>query len=138
MIVVEPTLNAVSKPVVELMVAFVVSLLVQVPPDVACVIAAVKPLHTPDGPLIAPPIDAFTLTCTTAMQLLVPVYVMLLVPPDTPVISPVSESTVTTAGLPDAHVPPVGVAVSVVELPSHSSNVPEITGMAFIVITAVL
>ncbi len=62
----------------------------------------------------------------------------MLVPPDIPVISPVSESTVTIAGLPDDHVPPVGVAVSVVELPSHSSNVPEITGTAFIVTTAVL
>jgi len=61
-IVVDPTLNAVSKPVDALIVALVVSLLTHVPPDAACVIVAVNPLHTPDGPLIAPPIDAFTLT----------------------------------------------------------------------------
>jgi len=60
--VVEPTLIAVSKPVDAFIVALVVSLLVQVPPEAACVMIAVKPLHTPDGPLIAPPIDAFTLT----------------------------------------------------------------------------
>jgi hypothetical protein len=72
-IVVEPTLNAVSTPVDVLMVALVVSLLVHVPPEAACVIVAVKPLHTPDGPVIAPPIDAFTLTCTTARHVLIPV-----------------------------------------------------------------
>lgn len=63
---------------------------------------------------------------------------MLLVPPDMPVISPVSESTLTIAGLPDAQVPPVGVPVSVVELPSQSSSVPETVGAAFIVTIAVL
>ena len=62
MIVVDPTLNAVSKPVDASIVALVISLLTHVPPDAACVIVAVKPLHTPDGPLIAPPIDALTLT----------------------------------------------------------------------------
>ncbi len=64
MTVVDPTLIAVSKPVDALIVALVVSLLVHVPPEVACVIVAVNPLHTPDGPLIAAPITAFTVTCS--------------------------------------------------------------------------
>ena len=63
---------------------------------------------------------------------------MLLVPPEMPVISPVSESTLTIAGLLDAQVPPVGVPESVVELPSQTSSVPEIVGAAFIVTIAVL
>jgi hypothetical protein len=62
-IVVDPTLKAVSKPVDESIVALVVSLLVHIPPDAACVIVAVNPLHTPDGPEIAEPITAVTVTC---------------------------------------------------------------------------
>lgn len=51
-------------------------------------------------------------------------YVILAVPAVTPVATPVTECTETTAGVPDDHVPPAGEDASVTKLPAHMPVAP--------------
>lgn len=59
----DPTLIAESKPVAGSIIALVVSLQDQIPPEARCDIVTVEPLHTPDGPEIAVPMIGVTVTC---------------------------------------------------------------------------
>jgi hypothetical protein len=63
---------------------------------------------------------------------------MLDVPPLIPVISPVTESMVTTDVLPENHVPPEGVALSDVTVPSQIFNDPVMAGLELTVTIVVV
>jgi len=89
-----------------------VLLLLQVPPATGCVNVVVAPAHT----IAEPPIVAvlvFTVTLVIAKH--VPIlYVILTVPADIPVTTPVEELTVALAELAVLHVPPAVVLLRTV------------------------
>src|SRR5258708_7833975 len=89
------------------------------------VIVVVAPMHTLLAPVIAPG-EALTVTVVDTLQL--PderVYVTVVVPADTPVTTPFA-STVVTALLLLLQLPPAGLLLSVVVLPTHTDVVPVI------------
>lgn len=107
-----PLETPVTTPVEELMVATPVVPLLQVPPVLPLVLRLmVAPVHTELGPLIVPALGtALTVTVKELLldpQVFVTVYVIILLPPATPVTWPLEELTVATEGVPLLHVPPI-------------------------------
>ena len=98
--------------------------LLQVPP----VVASVSTLETPMHKCVDPVMEVgkgFTVTTTVAGgQLEFIVYVTVAVPADTPVTTPVTESTEATEVLPLAHLPPIVPSDKAVFDPAHMLSVP--------------
>ena len=115
--------------------------LVHTPFAVALASAVVDPAHTSVVPLIAATTGiAFTVTVVvtelTHPFAFVTVYVIVVLPADTPVTTPVEALIVAVAVFALVHTPPVVVLASVVVAPSHTDVVPVIaatTGRALIV-----
>jgi len=107
-----------------------------VPPGEASVSAVVPPEHITNVPLIAAG-AGFTVTTAEAVQLpAVVVNVMSAVPAETPVTTPVPETTVATPVAPLLQVPAMAL-VSVVVAPTQTVRVPLIVpGNGFTVTTA--
>jgi hypothetical protein len=113
----------------------------QTPPAVALVNVVAEPAHTSVVPLIAATTGrALTVTaCVTKLVqpfAFVMVYVIVAVPAETPLTTPVEASTVAVAVLDDVQTPPAGVLASVVVAPAHTLVVPVIavtTGKVLIV-----
>jgi len=122
----------------ELTVATEVLLLLQVPPDVAEASDIVVPRQSVVGPLIAAG-EAFTVMVISDWQPVANLYVTGVVPPVIPTKAPVVLLMVPTAVLPLIHVPPVGVAVSVVVIPEQITEDPDIEpGSGYTVTTLVV
>ena len=120
-----PAATPVTTPVPEPTVAWLVLLLDHVPLPVASLNVVVLPTQT----FVVPVMDAgFELTVTIAVAVQpVPVeYVMVAVPPETPVTTPVEEPTVATPIEPELHVPPLVPSVRRVVEPIHTDESPPI------------
>ena len=113
----------------------------QTPPVVALVNVVAEPAHTSVVPLIAATTGrALTVTaCVTKLVqpfAFVMVYVIVAVPAETPLTTPVEASTVAVAVFELVQTPPAGVLASVVVAPAHTLVVPVIavtTGKVLIV-----
>jgi hypothetical protein len=119
------------------MLATEVVLLLQLPSP-APLNAVVLPTQTPAVPVIAPG-RALTVTITVPKHPVPDVYVIVVVPADSPYTKPVPEPTVATVVLLLDHIPPpVAALLSVVLAPTHTDNEPENSdGALFTVTTAV-
>ena len=151
-IVVTPELTPYTTPVVAPTVPTAVLLLLHVPvPPVAVASdnVMVKPVHTDDGPVMAPANgDTLTVKLTVVVaepqKTVVSVNDMIVVPALTPYTTPVAEPTVPTAVLLLLHVPVPPDAVrsfKVVVKPAHTVGVPVIvpaTGDVFTVMLVVV
>ena len=119
------------------MVATPAGLMLQVPPG----LASASVLHSPTHTLCVPVITAGDGVTVTTIELLQPLprdVVIVVVPADMPVTTPVVGSTVPTAGTLLLQVPPGEDEVSVVVSPTHTLAVPVIVpGPAFTVTVAV-
>ena|SRR5579872_3664570 len=113
----------------EPIVAIPVDADVQYPPGTPSVRVVVVPMQTVETPAMGIG-ELVTVTVIVALHPVVAVYVITLVPMATPVIIPVDEPIVATAGVPLAHVPP-GVDTSVIVAPTHNAVGPVIVGKAF-------
>lgn len=107
-----PAVMPVATPVVDDIVAIPVEELLHVPSNGPLKLVVVCPIHTCSVPVIGSGM-AFTVTTAVTEQPVPSVYVTIVVPVDMPVIAPVIASTVPTAGVDDAHVPPGVVVVKV-------------------------
>ncbi len=92
-------------------------------PDVAS--TTVLPAQTVDGPDMVPA-EAVTVTTIVTEQPLPRLYVINVVPGATPVTRPVVTPMVATDSALLAHVPPAGVLVSIIVLPTHTIAGPAI------------
>ncbi len=131
-----PVPTPVTTPVPDTTVVTASSLLLHVPPVVADVRAVVLPAQS----VSVPPIAAGVATTVTVDIVRQPaaVYVIGVVPIDTPVTTPEVLLTVALVEKVTAHVPPVGVDANEALLPSHMPNEPVIdVGAAFTVTTLV-
>jgi hypothetical protein len=109
---------------------------VQLPPPVPLFSVVDWPTHIVIVPLITAG-SAFTVTSAVRRQVVGSVYVIVVVPLDTPITRP-AELTVAMPVALLLHVPPIGLLIRFVVLPSHTSCVPVITaGSAFTFIVAV-
>lgn len=103
-------------------------LLLQLPPLTASVNVIVDPVQTLAGPLIVPAVGAAVIVTAVVAdavpQLLVTVYVIVAVPADTPLTTPVALLMLAIVGELLLHVPPLVVLVSVVVAPTHAVVVP--------------
>jgi hypothetical protein len=118
------------------MVAFVVLLLLQVPPGVALVRVTLLPTIVEVAPMMLAT-GAFTDTVREIKQPGLCVYVTFAVPAVTPVIRPVVACTLATAAALLAHVPPDKPVVSVALVwPTHTWLSPEIVPPAVLTDTA--
>src|SRR5664280_296197 len=106
-----------------------------VPEPVSCV---VEPIHTFSVPVIVG--SALTVTMAVLLQPLISVYVITLVPPDTPVTSPVllTMATLVVADIQGLDAAGMPEPVSCVVEPAHTLSVPVIVGSALTVTVAVL
>ena len=116
-----PALTPVAVPVADPIVATAVALLLQVPPP-ASLNAVVALTHTDLVPVMEDG-SAFTVNTAAAVQPVGIVYVMAVVPADTPVTTPVPDPIVATAVLLLVQVPPPA-SLSVVVSPAHTFVVP--------------
>jgi len=98
----------------------------QLPPDVASLNDNTLPVHTTLPPRIAAGL-AYTLTTTFALQPVIAIYDMILVPATRPVTSP-EASTVAFVVFELVHVPPLILFVKTVVSPAHTACDPPITG----------
>ena len=115
-------------------VATLVLPLDQVPPPVASLRVVVKPLQTVAIPVMDEG-NGFTVTTFVAIQPVARVYVIVELPDDTPVTSPVDKPTVAIAVLPLVHVPPPASLKDAVN-PAQTTAVPVMDdGNGFTVIT---
>jgi hypothetical protein len=123
---------------VALTVAFVVLLLIQLPPVVVVLNAVVAPTHTIGVPVIAAGV-ALTVTTLVVMHALLPRYVIVAVPAAMPVTVALVSGTVAILVLLLLHVPPPVADGSVVVAPSHTMPVPIIAdGKALTVNASIL
>ena len=129
MIVAVPADTPVTVPVIEFTVATDAFDVVHTPPEVVLVKIVLEPIHA----FVVPPIAAsvgnavtFTVACAFDVQpFVVTVYVIVALPADTPVTTPLA-STVATAVFDDVQTPfEVALESAVVE-PAHTSVVPVI------------
>jgi hypothetical protein len=104
-------------------VPIAMSLLLHVPPVVIVANVVVLPRHTVDAPVIVAG-NWFTVTSLVISQPELILYVIVAIPSETPVHIPVDDTIVATAALLLVHVPPVGVAVNVPVLPTHTAVAP--------------
>ena len=127
--VAEPAATPVTSPVIEFTVAAAVLLLLQLPPPVPLLAnMAVAPAHNAEAPLTVPALGRFP-TVTRADAVTVPheevtVYLMVELPAESPVTTPVVEFTVAAAVLVLLQVPPVPSLDKVVVDPVHRNVVP--------------
>jgi hypothetical protein len=96
-----------------------VLLLLHVPPLTPSVSAAVVSAHRLNGPTIAPG-DGSTVTVAVLLQPPDTMYVIIVLPDDTPVSTPVDNPIVPTAVLLLPHVPPDVTSVRSVTDPAHT------------------
>ena len=109
----------------------------QAPPLEPVVSVTELPVHTLLGPVIAAG-SGFTVTAAVVLQPVGSVYITVVVPVNTPANIPVVEPIVAMAVLPESHVPPPVVVVSVVEPAGHTCMVPVMdVGSGFTVNVAV-
>lgn len=113
-----PAATPITSPVEE-MVAAPGVLLVHTPPVVASVNVIVEPTHTLDAPEIAAG-TGLTVTKNVFAQPVPSVYVIMAVPGETPVTSPVPDPMVATLRLPLLHVPPADTSLRFVVNPTHT------------------
>jgi len=109
-------------------VAIVVAELVHVPPVVVLVHVWLEPIQIGVVPVMVWATGAVMVTVFVAVFTHPPTvteYVIVDVPADTPVISPVEDPTVATEVAELDHVPPVVVLVQVWDEPIHTGVVPE-------------
>jgi hypothetical protein len=116
----------VTIPLVRPMVAIPGAELDHVPPAIESNNVVVWPMHTTFMPVIGA--SSNTLTAWVFLQPAGVSYVTIPVPTDIPDMTPVTGSIVTTPGVPPDHVPPGIELLSVVLVPMHIENVPDITG----------
>jgi hypothetical protein len=134
--VVVPEEIPVTTPPVET-VPTAVLVLVHVPPAVPLALSVVVvPTQTVAVPLMVPGVaSGLTVTTCVAKQPSLSVYVIVAVPPLTPVINPVPDPTLATPEVPEVHVPPDGDELKVVVSPAQILVVPVIVpGAVFTVI----
>jgi hypothetical protein len=109
---------------------------VQLPPPIPLFNVVDWPTHI----VIVPLIDVgrtFTVTCAVRRHVVGRVYVIVALPFEIPITIP-EELTVAMPVALLLHVPPIGLLITLVELPSHTSCVPVITaGSAFTFTVAV-
>jgi hypothetical protein len=134
--IVVPTLMPLTIPDSEPTAAIPGDAELQDPPGTPSVRVVVVPAQTVETPAIGVG-ELVTVTVIVALQPVVAVYVITLVPMATPVVIPVDEPIVATAGVPLAHAPP-GVDTSVIIAPTHSAVGPVIVGKAFTLTALVL
>jgi hypothetical protein len=121
----------------ELTVAIDAELLLHVPPLTLLVRDVAEPAQTVSVPAIAAG-AAFTVTTFVRMHPENSKYVIVAVPEDTPVTTPLVSPTVAIESLPLIQLPPVVVFVKVVVAPEHTVAVPPIVpGRASTVTTVV-
>ena len=138
MIVDVPPLTPVTRPVAALTVAMPVRLLLHAPPLTASVSEVVRPWHTTGVPSIAEG-AGLTVTTVAIQQLPGIVYVIVAVPPVTPVTTPVPVTTLAVPGAEELQVPPVTASLNEVVKPTHTLGVPRIAvGDGLTVTTAVV
>ena len=99
------------------------ALLTHVPPAVALLNVVVCPTQVVSVPVMAAG-SAFTVAVTVIEQLLGSVYTMFVVPAEIPPRTPLPMPIVPVAGVLLDHVPPVGVPVRLLVLPSHTCSEP--------------
>jgi hypothetical protein len=129
-------LTPVTTPVPATTVATLVGLLLHEPPPVKLVSVVVPPSHTCKVPVIGNG-TGFTVATAVLKQPVPSVYVIVVVPLEIPVSTPVVTSIVPTAGVVLAHVPPGVVVVSVVVPFTHTCKEPPIlAGNAYTVTVA--
>jgi hypothetical protein len=134
-IVVVPTRPAVRTPVEAPIVATAVELLLQVLVPVASVYVVVVAWHTAFGPTMAAGIG-LTVAIVVAVQPTPVVYVMLVVPADTPHTLPEVEPVAIAVAMVRSlllHAPPETGSVSVTHEPTHTTGVPTMAAMALTV-----
>jgi hypothetical protein len=126
----------VTNPEVET-VAIPVLLLLHVPPAVASNTDAVVPLHTKEVPVIGN--IGFTVATIVALHPVVPAkYVMIAVPPTTPVTTPLPEPTVAIAVLAELQVPDPAGSFNVTVAPAHTGALPVIAPGKLLTVIAVV
>jgi hypothetical protein len=111
------------------------ALLLQVPPVGVLDNVVVALAHSTKVPVIAVG-NAFTVAIVVLMQPFDAVYVIVAVPKAEPLTTPAALTGAIPVA-PELHVPPNGVALSVVVEPMHTPDDPDITGRAFAVAMAV-
>lgn len=135
-----PAATPVTVPVDPPIVATVDGVIVHIPPPpVVSDNVVVAPTHTVPLPAIMPG-RGFTLTSFVLKQpVALILYVIVVVPADTPITTPVVLPTVPTAVVLLSHVPPAGVAVRFVVVPTQIGDVPPdgVAGLLFTVTTTV-
>ena len=131
-----PTITPVTVPLSEPTDPTVGLLLLHAPPPTPSVSVVFAPTQTADAPEIAVG-DKLTVTTIFDAQPAGDVYVILLVPVATPVITPLEGPTVAIEGLPLNHVPPVGLGISVIVAVTHTAVGPVSVGVGFTVIAFV-
>lgn len=131
-----PVLIPVTEPVARPTVALLVLPLIHVPPDEVLTSVVFDPTHTELSPVIAGGAE-LTVTIAVRVHELEIVYVTIVVPTVTGVITPEDE-IVATPGVLLVHVPPEGEDDNVVLPAGQSAKAPLITaGILFTVIAAV-
>jgi hypothetical protein len=128
-----PGETAVTIPVSEPTVAIEVLLLLQVPPGVILLKFAVVPTQADKGPVIRAG-SGFTVITAVAMQPEESIYVITVVPAETPVTTPVEGPTVATAVFELLHTPVPG-AVKVIVDPTQTLPGPEIGPAPMLTVT---
>ena len=122
-----PVATPVTIPVPATTVASPELLLVHMPPLVPSVRGMVAPIQTEVVPVIAAG-DALTVIGVIALHPPLMVYVILAVPAETPVTTPVPDITVAIAVLPLLHAPPDVVLLNVVVKPVQTVAIPVFVG----------
>jgi len=136
-----PGLIPVTTPVAEPTVATALLELVQVPPAGVAVKVVVLPVQmdapgTPVAPTVITGVG-FTVTSIVTKQPVARLYVIVATPGEIPSTTPVPD-TVAVPGAPDDHVPPDGLLVRFIVLPTQTVLGPDIAaGVAFTVIIIV-
>jgi hypothetical protein len=133
-----PGVTPITTPDEEPTVAIVVLLLVQTPPVGELVSANVPPTHTlVAGVPVVPVItvgSGFTVMVVVTKQPPGNVYVMTVVPDETPVTTPLAEPIVAIDGEPEVHTPPPGELLRLIDDPTQTVEGPVITvGVGFTV-----
>ena len=119
-----PTDTPFTRPDEDPIVATVVLLLVHDPPP-----ASLKVVDNPEHTDVLPEIAAgsgLMVTFAEAIQPVARLYVIVAVPPDTPVTIPLPKPTVATVVLPLVHVPVVTASLSAMVNPVHTVESPVI------------
>jgi hypothetical protein len=127
----DPAASPLTTPVANPMDAMDVLLLLQVPPVVASLRVMLFPWQTTDGPVMGE--SGKTTTLLVEKHPAGVIYLMLTIPPETPVIIPETLPIVAIEVVALLHVPPGAELLNVVALPVQTVAAPVITGVGFTV-----